>query len=136
MTDRIRNGKRDGRLYRHGVRAHRRRPPAPRLATPMVMSVLADMEAAENAEEFLDAEIVVDEFLCCVGDRFIEHWVVVRLLRLAAISDASLYDDGSVFVINDVGRALLIRPELEAEILAAFENGGAVTIVDNRIQPI
>lgn len=102
----------------------------------MVMSVLAAMDAADKAEEFLDAEIVVDDLLCCVGDRFIEPWVVVRLLRLAAISDASLDGDGTVFAINDVGRALLIRPELEAEILAAFENGGAVTIVDNRIQPI
>jgi hypothetical protein len=80
-----------------------------------------------------DEELVCEREQCWVGDHR-TSWQVVRwLLRVLAIKDVSDTKGLTRYAINETGRALLRRPELEWEIFRAVLKKQSFTISKDRI---
>lgn len=101
--------------------------------TPGARQVLADLAADE------DIDLAQEGWLAYVGNRQTTVRVVKELLGLCALK--ILYRDGfrtafTTYGINDIGRALLRRPELEAELQKVFysRNPRSFEVIDDRIK--
>lgn len=82
--------------------------------TPGAKRALERLASAE------DCDILCEENVCYVGSRQTTWNVVYELLRIIAIDDVSDSDKIKRYIISDNGRAVLRRPELEAELTEAF----------------
>lgn len=74
------------------------------------LRVLALMNLADKRGEDYDAEIVVEDFFCYLGDERIGRQTVLALLRHCALKDVSLDTSGDGvqrYVINETGREIL-----------------------------
>lgn len=72
--------------------------------------------AIEKLSSKEDCDILCEGKTCYVGSRQTTWNVVYELLRIIAIDDVSDSDKIKRYILNDTGRALLRRPELEAEL--------------------
>lgn len=96
--------------------------------------VLSAMAAAERADDIEDAEIACEGLQCWIGCDRISRSTVNALLRLTAVSDTSLSEHGiQRYSLNDVGRALHLRPEIEDEVRGMLMRGKQFTIYGNRV---
>jgi hypothetical protein len=97
--------------------------------TPGAARVLREM--AEDA----DVDLVHEGREAWCGCRRTTPRVVVELLRLAAIKASWMERDGAAafYEINETGRALLRRPELEGEVAEALARGRTFTVRDDRV---
>lgn len=95
--------------------------------TPGARRVLQDMVDDE------DKDLVVSGRLAYCGNRATTRRVVNELLTCMAISVSWKETETSIYYcINETGRALLRRPELEAEIAASMGKG-PISIIDDRV---
>lgn len=78
--------------------------------TPGAKRTLDELSSGE------DCDILCDGVVCYVGSRRTTWSVVYELLRIIAIDDVSDSDKLKRYILNDTGRSLLRRPELEAEL--------------------
>ena len=98
-----------------------------------ILRWLSDMEMAPHELEY-DAEIVCEGLACWLGTTRLRRSTVNQLLRVVALTDASDTEGVDRYVINETGRSLLRRPELESEITAALRTGtGAWTLRNDRL---
>lgn len=80
-----------------------------------------------------DCDLVTSGRLAYCGNRPTTLRVVNELLGCMAISISWKETETSIYyAINDTGRSLLRRPELEGEIYAAI-GGGPFSIIDDKI---
>ena len=105
------------------------------MSEPAFLSVLRQMRLTDAQRRYEDAELVGEGRSFWLAYRRVSRSTVNQLLRLVAISDCS--DAGGAalerYKINEVGRAIVRRPEIIAEIETALRTGGAFTVRDNRI---
>lgn len=101
--------------------------------TKALATILREMRDAEDRGDSDAAELVCGSE-CWLGDRRVHRGSVDRLLTLTAISDRS--DEGAAlerYCINEMGRAILRRPDIIQEYTAALRAGGSYTIRDDRL---
>lgn len=99
--------------------------------TPGARRVLEDLAADE------ECDLVQDGIRAYCGQRQTTPRVVMELLRTMAISRSWGEGGATYYAINETGRALLRRPELEEELQAVlFGRGGSFSIVNDRIVAI
>lgn len=101
---------------------------------PRAREILQLMADAEPGSE--DAELVVDGTIAYVGLERTNKFIVHHLLRRLVLTDVSDVKGIERYVISDTGRAVLRRPELEGEILAALAARERFTIRDDHLVPI
>jgi hypothetical protein len=101
--------------------------------TKALDTILREMIAAEDREDFEEAEIVCDGGLCYVGDRRIHKGSVYRLLQLMAIKDVSDTKGCERYRVNDMGRSIVRRPAIIQELARALIDKKSYTIKDDRI---
>lgn len=98
--------------------------------TPAATRLLTAMRDEEE-------DLVCDRLECWVGLTRFSRRTVTALLRLTAISECRFPGGGETYTLNDTGRALLRRPELEAELMNTLLKGsGSFTIRDDRVVPL
>lgn len=98
-----------------------------------ILQWLVDLESIPD-EEGYEAEIVCDGLSCWIGAQRVHRSTVTQLLRLIALHDVSDVKGAQRYEINETGRALLRRPELESEITAAVLAGrGSWMLRDDRL---
>jgi hypothetical protein len=95
--------------------------------------VLKAMAAALDAEDYDEAELVVDGRSTWLGYEKVPRRVVIELLEVVAIRDIS--DGGKLqrYVISGTGRAILEDPETAFRVMSALMRG---IPVDERGHPI
>lgn len=96
--------------------------------TPGALRVLKELIEDE------DADVAAEGGVVFCGNRQTTARVLYELLRMTAVSVS--WRDGDKFTyyhINDTGRALVRRPELEQEIYDALRGGQAFTLRDDRV---
>lgn len=81
-------------------------------------------------------EIVCEGVQCWIGTRQTSWGLVRGLLRLLALKDVSDTKGLQRFTINDTGRAILRRPELENEITYHILKGKPFTVVNDHIKAL
>lgn len=97
--------------------------------TPTAKRVLRRLSTGE-AED-----VLCEGSRCACGDLFISRRVVDELLRIVALDQAG--DERiELYYINETGRALLRRPELETELQAALAARKPFSIISDRITAI
>lgn len=107
--------------------------------TPGTRSVLAAMAAAYAAEDYENAELVVEGWVCYLGTRRVHRKTVNALIDMLALKDESdTGADGHLkrYVISDTGQALLRRPELEEELFLALHRKRAFCVRNDRIEDL
>jgi hypothetical protein len=100
---------------------------------PAYKQILHEMARAEAADELDDAELVCEGLLCFLGERRVSLRSVKKLLQLVAIREDSYSESVHRYTLNDVGRALVRRPELEGEVREALLRGVNFTVKDDRL---
>lgn len=82
-----------------------------------------------------DCDIAAERGVVYCGNQRTTQKVVHELLWLMAISVPYGNPDDSycVYTINETGRSLLRRPELEAELKAAIAKGAPFTLANDQI---
>lgn len=99
--------------------------------TPGARRALFELASDENCD------LVQDGLSVWCGERRSTPRVVLELLRLTAISVSWKEGRATYYHLNDTGRSLLRRPELEEEIAAAYANrSGPFSIVNDRLKPL
>lgn len=104
---------------------------------PKARAVLANLLAAESVvDPDYEAEVVCEGRSCWIGCRRVPPAAVDELLRLVALKDVSEELAVKRYRINDVGRALHRRPEVETDIVRAIMSGGSFTINNDEVVAI
>lgn len=107
--------------------------------TPRAFQVLKGLVAADLAirgalgDTSEGPDLVCEGSVCYFGLERVRLSTVDQLIRCCAISESWSSGNYSAWAVNDTGRAIARRPELEAEVLAALPRGGAFTIQDDRL---
>jgi hypothetical protein len=83
-----------------------------------------------------EAEVVCDGAACYVGVERFSRKTVNEAVRVCALENVS--DEGGIdrFTLNEIGKGMLRRPELEREILDAIKSGRSVLVGDDRVKPM
>lgn len=103
------------------------------LLSAAVIKILADMAEFEHLGEYENAEIVCDRLECWIGYRRVHRRSVNALERVLAVSNRSDREGVTRYSINGIGRAILVRPELASEIVAAVQKGQPFHISEGRV---
>jgi hypothetical protein len=104
------------------------------MASTALLKLLAAMN--EPLDEDYESEIVREARQCWFGSERVSGRVLNEAIRCRAVDDVS--DEGGIerYVINEIGRAVLRRPDLAGEIAAAILSGRQFTVRDDAIADI
>lgn len=96
-----------------------------------MLKLLAALDGA--GDDDYEAEVVREGRQCWRGAERVPNRAIDEAIRCSAVD--SVGDEGGIerYVINGVGRAVLRRPELAEEILAAIGSGRQFTVKEDRV---
>jgi hypothetical protein len=96
-----------------------------------MLEMLAAMDGA--GDDDYEAEVVRERRQCWRGAARVANRILEEAVRCSALD--SVGDEGGIerYVINGIGRAVLRRPELAEEIMAAALAGRQFTVRDDRV---
>jgi hypothetical protein len=100
------------------------------MMTPGAMRVLKELAADDRRD------LVEEDGMVYCGYRRTSSRVVRELLCLMAVSVACNTNGFITYAINETGRSLIRRPELEAELKAAMAKRAAISVINDRIVEI
>jgi hypothetical protein len=99
-----------------------------------ILTTLASFPADDPSD---DVDLVCEGGVCYFGSQQVKRKTVDELLRCTAISISWGEIGGYVaFSINDTGRAIARRPDLEDEVCRALMRGGAFSIRNDQLVDI
>lgn len=99
-----------------------------------ILSVLASFPPDDPSE---DLDLVCEGGICYFGSERVQRSTVEELLRCTAISISWGEIGGYVaFSINDTGRAIARRPDLEDDVCRALMRGGSFSIRNDQLVDI
>lgn len=101
--------------------------------SPATMKLLVALNALDQ-DGSEEPEVVCEGTECYVGTNKVHRRTVYNLLGMLALKDTSDVKGMQRYELNDVGRALLARPELELEIYTALRAGDPFHVTaDHRV---
>lgn len=99
--------------------------------TPALRKLLTALSGP--LDDGYESEVVRDGRQCWLGIERVPGRVLDEAIRCSALERVSGDDKVERYVINGIGRAVLRRPELAGEILAAVLSGRQFTVRDDRV---
>ena len=101
------------------------------MASAALLRLLAALDGA--GDDDYEAEVVRERRQCWRGAERVRNRVLDEAIRCSAVD--SVGEEGGIerYVINGIGRAVLRRPELAEEVLAAALAGRRFTVRDDRV---
>lgn len=104
--------------------------------SPRIIEVLTLMKKAEDEQNWEDAELVSGDRVYYLGLERVGPSAVKTLLQLVALRDVSDVKGCRRYVLNDVSRAILLRPEVSQEVTEALNSRRRFTVINNRVEYI
>lgn len=104
--------------------------------SPALLRMLRTMADAEDAGNYEDSEAVRDRFEVWVGDKTFSARTLHKAISLLAVKDVSDGSGVARFVINDIGRAILVNPDVSSDVLKMVYSGTNFTLRDGIVVKI
>lgn len=84
-------------------------------------------------EDGYESEVVREGRQCWLGSERVSGRVLEEAIRSSAVNNVSDSNVIERYVINEIGQAVLRRPELAEEVMVAILSGRQFTVRDDRI---
>jgi len=103
---------------------------------PAALRLLQEMLAAEERDDWEDAEVVCEGIYCYVGHRRVHRSTINHLHRYLALCDQSDVKGAQRFGLNEGGRIIARDPAAADQIMAMIMRGKPFTFRGGKAVPL